>query len=245
MTILLDVNEKAHFPKLPAQLGAEVQKLEVGDIYVCGKKGHYLFECKREKDFSSSVMDAKNHLFDQCLDMCYMRDEHGIFPYLIFVGDISNLFFGKGKISYRGYMGIRRSVEFGFRIPIIEVRNEADLIYRIRDLNDWIDSEKEHVTPVSLKKRNIPLHEKIENPICMFEGISRKSARLLFDKGQYKTLRELLSDIINKEEKFRLKVLGRKAKKRQGITALPGIKGFGEKRVNSIYDLLDEEYVRE
>ena len=243
--IILDTNEKSHFPKLPAQLGAEVQKLEVGDCFVVGKRGQYILEFKRNKDFSSSVMNAKEHLFNQCLDMCYMRDEHGIHPYLIFVGDISKLFFGKGRLSYRGYMGIRRAIEFGFRIPIIEVRNEADLIYRIRDLNDWVDSDKEHVTPIPLRKRDRPIQEQIEDVLGMFPNIGRKNAQSLLQSGKWPTLRALLENIIMDEQSFRLKVLGRKAKKRQKITALPGIKGFGEKRVDSLVGLLNEEYVRE
>ena len=243
--IILDINEKAHFPKLPTQLGAKVQRLEVGDVYIVGKKrGSYLLEIKRNKDFSGSVMDAKNHLFNQCLDMCYMRDEHGIHPYLIFVGDISKLFFGKGKLSYAGYMGIRRSIEFGFRIPIIEVRNEADLIYRIRDLNDWVDSDKEHIIPAPLRKRDRPVSEQIEDVLCVMPTIGRKNAQALIGSKHWKNLRELLSEAINNEQGFRLKVLGRKAKKRKKITALPGIKGFGEKRIEAIYELLDMKYER-
>ncbi|MEE9119346.1 MAG: hypothetical protein V3U02_12245 [Calditrichia bacterium] len=183
--------------------------------------------------------------------MVYCRDEGLVKPRFIFVGDKRKLFYGKGKMGYASFWGTIRSIVEGFDIPIIEFnwhndlkKDEADMCFYLKGVNNWIDSEKEFIEPIPLRKKARPMHIQIEDVLGSIRGIGRKNVRLLFDSGNWGDLGEMLSEVINKEPSFRLKVLGRKAKKRQDITALPGIKGFGEKRVDAIVDLLKEEYVR-
>jgi hypothetical protein len=65
------------------------------------------------------------------------------------------------------------------------------------------------------------------------------------DSGHWKTMGELLDNAINDPDRFKLKILGRKANKRRGIEEVEGIKGFGKKRVDAILEILNMEYRRD